>query len=114
MSPTPVGASPLVSLATPLIDAATTSPGASAPTSLVVQEKSGAAAPNVDRLEPPTHASGLEEVLAATTVAPNGTPTVDTSLVAPSLPHQDHSPLGVAAVGDLAEVSSSLVEVTET
>jgi hypothetical protein len=30
------------------------------------------------------------------------------------LPHQDHSPLGVAAVGDLAEVSSSLVEVTET
>lgn len=113
-SPAPVGAAPLVSLAAPLIDAATTSPGTSAPTSLVVQEKSGAATPNMDRLEPPDHATGLEEVLVATTVAPNGTPTVDVSLVTPSLLHQDHSPLGVAAAGDLAEVSSSLVEVTET
>lgn len=108
-----VEAAPLAALAALPIDVVTASPDADVPTSLAVQEMSGAVVPVVAFPEPSAPASGLEEVPAAVVVALGGALTAD-AVVVTAISALGPLPSGIVAVGGLSVASPLPVEVAES
>jgi hypothetical protein len=108
--PAPIRATPLVAPTEPIIIATTTPPRATMPTSLVIQERSSVATPDLFSLGPLAPASLSRMEFRRPRRLPRGSSGGERATLRSVFAAPKHFPLGVAAVGRLARMLSSPAE----